>query len=139
MTQFYYLSNNGTELAGKIKETSAQQIKTALNDQSSKSLLLSTINSLSEEAKEILLEASSVKSDGKITKTEYVSKNYFWTGDHKMGHKTEDGFTRYSAALTDLMNLSLVIPKVGGRGQTYYITDKGRKIADLLRFPGDTQ
>ena len=137
--KLYSLSKSGIELAGKIKETSAQQIQTALDAQSSRNLLLRNINSLSEEAEEMLLAASINDNDGKIMKKKYMSGKFFWVASQKMGHKTERDFARYDAALDSLARSGFVRSSNSSQGPIFYLTDDGWKAANLLRYLADSK
>lgn len=87
-------------------------------------------NSLSKEAKEILLAASS-DDRGNIMKISTTSDRTIQAGKNTFGSEDQKSFVKYEAALEQLVENSFV-KELGHKGEVFEITHKGWELAEAL-------
>ncbi|EJC7005040.1 hypothetical protein R1W14_000746 [Vibrio parahaemolyticus] len=87
-------------------------------------------NSLSNEAKELLLAASK-DTRGNIMKLVSLSDRNIQTGNSSFGSNDQKSFVKYEAALDELVYEGFV-KELGGKGQIFEITHKGWKLIEAL-------
>jgi hypothetical protein len=87
---------------------------------------------LSDEAKELLIEAAADKS-GYVLKAEYIGGNHIQTNDKAFGRGADArAWARWEFALDQLVNAGLLKP-TGPKGQVFRVTNEGFELADRLR------
>jgi hypothetical protein len=87
-------------------------------------------NTLSKEAKEILVAASSDKN-GNIMKISSLSDRAIQAGKNSFGSKDQKSFVKYEAALDQLVEHDFV-KELGHKGEVFEITHKGWELASTL-------
>ncbi|HCE1489484.1 TPA: hypothetical protein NGR23_004486 [Vibrio parahaemolyticus] len=87
-------------------------------------------NSLSKEAKELLL-AASVDKRGNIMKRITLNDRNIQTGNSSFGSNDQKAFVKYESALDELVYLGFV-KELGNKGQIFEITHKGWKLVETL-------
>jgi len=87
-------------------------------------------NTLSKEANEILVAASSYK-DGTIMKICTKSDRAIQAGNESFGSKDQKSFVKYESALDQLVEHDFV-KELGNKGETFEITNKGWELVEEL-------
>ena len=87
-------------------------------------------NTLSKEAKEILVAASS-DDRGNIMKIITMSDRNIQAGKNSFGSKDQKSFVKYEAALDQLVEHDFV-KELGHKGEVFEITHKGWKLLEAL-------
>jgi len=88
--------------------------------------------SLSDEAKELLMEATADKS-GRILKAQYIGGSHIQTNGKTFGRGEDPrAWARWEFALDQLVNAAL-LSVVGDEGQLFRVTNAGYELADRLR------
>tara|TARA_R110002110_G_scaffold14698_1_gene67577 strand:- start:120 stop:908 length:789 start_codon:yes stop_codon:yes gene_type:complete len=86
--------------------------------------------SLSKEAKEIL-KAASENSNGTIIKPQSIGSRSIQAGSKSLGSDSSRDFSKYDAALEELVAAGLVKPQ-GVKGEMFALTHEGWQVADAL-------
>jgi hypothetical protein len=102
-----------------------------LNSDSTSSRLV-PITSLSDEARELLIEAAADK-DGYVLKAEYIGGSHIQTNGKQFGRGADArAWARWEFALEQLVNEGL-LRAAGYKGEVFKVTNEGFTLADRLR------
>lgn len=89
-------------------------------------------HSLSDEAKELLIEAAADKS-GNVLKAQYIGGSHIQTNGKQFGRGADArAWARWEFALEQLVNERL-LRSAGSKGEIFTVTKEGFELADLLR------